>query len=881
MFLRDDDLLICWMLKKMQRKVTNIYYTFVNKKARKMKNVMRKVILFSAVSALLAGCRQEELTPLLVLEETQYSIPAEGGTFRVSYRIENASTLPSAASEDSWLTEVTVVDNTIFEFTAEANTLPDSREGSIVLSCPGAEDVELTVVQASSEYEEDTDVALRLEVSNVTSFTADVKVTPASDTLTFVMLTRPRAEVDAFDDDDLLVQSDIAVFQETADYYGVSLEYFLSNSGVLYSGEISGTMTTFSPEQEYYVYTYGLNTDAELTTEVFKEQVTTPAVQQYDAEIEFLSNEIDTRSMDVTVRPGSTDFRYLAGYFTEDEFNSIDDFIPFMIEETELVIYMNNALGIEMTWEDVTYNGDTRLQASGLYSGSNYVWYAFGVEQGYSNTSLFNTVVRTADVEIVDDCSFEVSIQEADTYSVSFTVSPSSSSTRYLAMVSETASLEGLSDEYIADACINSLDSENMDWTSDPIIRQGMLSEEYDGLAPVTDYSIIVFGVNESGERTTEVVIENFRTSEVPMSDMSLEINVTDMSYSSVTVDIRPSIEGEDYVYGIMTSEQYMALGGDPETVRDSIALNGADYSVASADGDVQTNLYLDIEYGFIVPGQDYVVFAFGCSYWYPTTDLYVCEITTPEREVSDAFVETVLTVFNGDDLVAYDPDKYPSETYSGQAAVYIRLIPNSDVSSYYQWIELRSADYMNGLNYDVLLAAIKSNGTYYGDASPRAFIGAVPWEYQNYCMITLGVDASGADGAPLITSLCLSEDQAVPFDPDIVTAGAGLSESRVSSIAGGMERAVVRDQRQTAVRGNVPGRYMVTETGLEKALAARTQSDEAGTQANVSEEAIRKAVERTLRPLVEAAGGEYPDGNSRSLAAMLKISGGLLKITN
>ncbi len=34
MFLRDDDLLICWMLKKMQRKVTYIYYTFVNKKAR-------------------------------------------------------------------------------------------------------------------------------------------------------------------------------------------------------------------------------------------------------------------------------------------------------------------------------------------------------------------------------------------------------------------------------------------------------------------------------------------------------------------------------------------------------------------------------------------------------------------------------------------------------------------------------------------------------------------------------------------------------------------------------------------------------------------------------------------------------------------------------
>ena len=34
MFLRDDDLLICWMLKKMQRKVTDIYYTFVNKKAR-------------------------------------------------------------------------------------------------------------------------------------------------------------------------------------------------------------------------------------------------------------------------------------------------------------------------------------------------------------------------------------------------------------------------------------------------------------------------------------------------------------------------------------------------------------------------------------------------------------------------------------------------------------------------------------------------------------------------------------------------------------------------------------------------------------------------------------------------------------------------------
>ena len=84
------------------------------------------------------------------------------------------------------------------------------------------------------------------------------------------------------------------------------------------------------------------------------------------------------------------DFRYLAGYLSEEEFEAIVDFVPYMIQETQFVIDMNQGFGIDMTWETVTRDGDSTINASGLFSDCNYVFWAFGAERGYQNTELLS-----------------------------------------------------------------------------------------------------------------------------------------------------------------------------------------------------------------------------------------------------------------------------------------------------------------------------------------------------------------------------------------------------------------------------------------------------------------------------------------------------------
>ena len=135
------------------------------------------------------------------------------------------------------------------------------------------------------------------------------------------------------------------------------------------------------------------------------------------------------------------------------------------------------------------------------------------------------------------------------------------------------------------------------------------------------------------------------------------------------------------------------------------------------------------------------------------------------------------ITVYNGDDFVAYDPVTYPEDKYGNQAVVYIRFLPNQATASWYGWMETRSAEYMEGLNYDILLGAIKDRGTYFDSPAAGTTVGVLPWDYQNVSVLSLGVDADGVDGTPVIRSLCVSRDDAEDFDPSVLGAHAASAQ--------------------------------------------------------------------------------------------------------
>ena len=382
----------------------------------------------------------------------------------------------------------------------------------------------------------------------MTAFAADITVIPKDKEMTYVILNGLQSDIDALGSDDAVTEYALGVFQEAADYYGYSLEFLLENSSILYHGDYEGKMDVFQPESDYYIYAFGLQTDATVTT--------TSSVTWYDQRIDFVEEEVGIRDISMTVSPESSDFRYLAGYLSEEEFDVIADFVPYMIQETQFVIDMNQST----------------INASGLFSDCNYVFWAFGAERGYQNTELFTQTVATSGVEVSDDCTFDISITETGTYDVAFSVTPTSDQTRYVVLVTEAEDILGLDDSEVADACINSLNESSPGWaTDDNFVFRGQVSESYGDLTPVTSYMLVVFGITTEGERTTAVEMQNFTTQAVPQSDMELSIEVVSSTYSNVTVNIASTSADEEYMYGIMTRDLYESMGGNDEAVLNSI----------------------------------------------------------------------------------------------------------------------------------------------------------------------------------------------------------------------------------------------------------------------------------------------------------------------
>ena len=788
--------------------------------------VMKKIfaaLLWGGICSLLLSCNKEEVAVSPVINAVSPEVfSSDAGLGEIRYEIANPSegVSISAYCSSTWLSDIDVSVPGIVSFSISENTDAESREAIVRLSYPQAASVDVKVIQAGAE---DTSEVpdFTITVTDVTAFSAQVTVEPADEDMTYLLLTGTKADIESYASDEDLIAYNLSIFTEVAAQQGFSLEYILDNV-LLRKGRVTAGMNTFVPDTDYYVYVYGIGKDAVVTTPVYKEPVRTAPVTVYDEKIDISFPEIGTRSITSSFVPESDSFRYLYGYMTEGEFNAYgeSEFVSAMILEMQYVLNMYASMGIDVSWEDVSSVGEQKLSAAGLYSGSGYEFYAFGVDHGYSNTSLFHETAETDAVMVTDGCKFEVSLMSVGTYDAEISVTPSSSDTRYHVSLLETSQIAGLQSSVVADACINELNQGGSGWTAS--LRSGVAVLQFGDLEPSASYTVVVFGADSNGERTTEVFLHEFRTGEVPASDMTFDVSVTDVSYASVTVNILPSVKDEPYVTGLLTEEQYAVLGKSPEAIAARVCRDYANLGLSQNMGNASLSISRDYEYNFVTPGTTYHVFVFGCSHWYQTTPVTVVECRVPERVVSDASVDIKVTVYDANDLIAADPVSYPESQWKDRAAVQVEFFPNSYASSWYGWIEERSAEYMQQLNMDVLLAAIKMNGQQFkGTSSGRAVVG-LPWNYQNCSAIALGVDSGGVDGEPVIVSLYADRSQIEEYDPAAAAKGEDVRIPLYPAII--PEPQIPEGNAE--INAYVPKQYVLSETALDKALAQTAAGD-------------------------------------------------------
>lgn len=177
------------------------------------------------------------------------------------------------------------------------------------------------------------------------------------------------------------------------------------------------------------------------------------------------------------------------------------------------------------------YEYETRM----LKPNQEYIFYTYGVEFDMDNvdqpvkvvTPMIKYIFTTPEWKATSDCTFELSVEgqelvgegEDEIATIRLKVTPSNAKEKYYIAFMETSSL---SEEYsMYDFAFDVIYSEELygtveDWATTDMLSSGtkvLNSMDYGwGLYPGTDYKIMVFGVDERGLVTTEIVSMDWKT---------------------------------------------------------------------------------------------------------------------------------------------------------------------------------------------------------------------------------------------------------------------------------------------------------------------------------------------------------------------------------
>lgn len=770
-----------------------------------------------------------------VLEAQGMSLTADAGSEELHYTIKNATKEGSITAEcaESWIELKNDGESGTIRFDYDENTDREARQATILLTYPGADDVQVNVTQQGSEK-----WILNIEVTGITAFAASLKVSSTEAAMPYVLLNLPKSDYDSFTSDEELTNHYIELFRSVASTYGIKLEDLLAQ--LLYVGDTEGSFDKLTPETEYVAVAFGLNTDATVTSEVFPCAYTTPAPPYYDQGISLSVKTLKPNYMEIEATPGSDEYRYYADVLSKEEvdaFSSMDEFADNIIARLQEVIDLNNAFGTPTTWDDVTAQGPAAFSINTLYSNTVYTDFAFGISNGYRTTDVTTHDVTTPEPNITSSCTFAFETLSTDPALTKVRITPSDNS-EYFAIIALSSEANSMTPERYADDCIvyaNSYDVWNT-WTGEQVLEVTDLKDD-------TDYTVVVFGVGDYYERNTSVNYFTLHTNKLGMVDITFDLQVTEATQSSVSYHCTPSDPEQTWVVGAVLKEKHDSFASEEE-FKEYLLTAGNGFPIVNK-GEADGSLMYDCEWGLFQPG-DYLLYAVACytdgTNYTILSDLTYVPFTIEERVLSDAATEIELIVYDGDELVAYDPEKFPAEDYAGKAAVDIVFTPNTACAAYYVCLQSRPASVMEGLFIDTLIEVIKAYGDKIEGNAPATFGVALPWEYNNYCIMGMGVDSNGMEGQPTIVSLNVSRDQIVAFEP-AAAASKTLLPVAFDLPATTAPTAAQHIGNSKMPRMTVGGRLPLMELKATDGLRNDRKSE---------------IIERRVRKEIERAGGKY-----------------------
>ena len=329
-----------------------------------------------------------------------------------------------------------------------------------------------------------------------------------------------------------------------------------------------------------------------------------------------------------TVKSEDESMLYVAAVMPTEFIEDEETLVKITLEDIMATISQTPGLTFEYWLEDNGFKGSFEQEMPGLLSETEYRFFVFGVDKDGKDLTKAYFKDFTTNVLGQQNVEFTLEEYEISYTQASVTVTPSNEKALYYfeivenSVIEEKGSLEAYMD-FVVDYYTQQ--SSGADIIAQ-VGHRGKYDENRYDLKAGTEYTAFAVGVSEGFEYNSKFSTTTFTTTAVEPSNMTIEMELTEVGAAKGSFKIIPSTNDEYYVWYVVRKESMIQFPTDEKLIEYTLYNLGNegywDSNVLTGTQDVET---------YLNPDMDYVLISFG---FFPeanaaTTDVFKKDFKT------------------------------------------------------------------------------------------------------------------------------------------------------------------------------------------------------------------------------------------------------------
>ncbi|MBR5770736.1 MAG: hypothetical protein IKY20_04140 [Alistipes sp.] len=412
----------------------------------------------------------------------------------------------------------------------------------------------------------------------------------------------------------------------------------------------------------------------------------------------FENKQIKHTELSLDIAPEDKELEYVVLFAEKKHFiaNGIDTREELLADDLAMLRQYADYYGINirdflegMKW--ITKGDKEGYKVTNLYPATEYVVYCYGVNvegENYEVTTEVYYEVITTTAPKLQDIDFDIEANIVGN-SVAITITPNDYNGLYYSYI-----VPDTNNYYLPEGAPFNADYlahyRNTTWATfnELINNQGIAAEQFchsgevtinDRLNPNANYMVICFAVSEDQTPIlcSEPSVTYFTTEESNMSDLTIKIEVTDITQYNAMLTVTPSKKGEEYACVFLAASQMPPYESEYEQML---------FIIEYFDPAIFKNGFSEALTP-LMPATEYIVVAFGIENNLPTTDMFSYRFTSLEAGISEVYIESIdiVKLFDAQEIIALD-SSYKSKLANCECVAIVEAKTNTPANALYFW---------------------------------------------------------------------------------------------------------------------------------------------------------------------------------------------------